>query len=143
MRIMGLKDSVHWFTWFILCSTVMMLTAFLLVILLKVTIHSEHHALRKGVDEMETKNDRIDIDFSLIVWKNYPIFQFFGVNFIFCILHVCNNQSMLFTQCLFQSSESCRLWYEFVKQTYMIDMNFYSRSWNSLFSALFTVHCAD
>lgn len=36
MRIMGLKDSVHWFTWFVLCATVMMLTAFILVLLLKV-----------------------------------------------------------------------------------------------------------
>jgi hypothetical protein len=36
MRIMGLKDSVHWFTWFILCTSVMMLTAILLVLLLKV-----------------------------------------------------------------------------------------------------------
>ncbi|UJR15712.1 hypothetical protein I4U23_002647 [Adineta vaga] len=35
MRIMGLNDSVHWLTWFILCTTVMMLIAFLLVLLLK------------------------------------------------------------------------------------------------------------
>jgi hypothetical protein len=36
MRIMGLNDSVHWFTWFILCTVIMMLTALLLVIILKV-----------------------------------------------------------------------------------------------------------
>ncbi|CAF4578630.1 unnamed protein product [Rotaria socialis] len=35
MKIMGLKDSVHWFTWFILCTTIMILTAILLVLLLK------------------------------------------------------------------------------------------------------------
>ncbi|CAM4819705.1 unnamed protein product [Rotaria magnacalcarata] len=35
MKIMGLKDSVHWFTWFILCTTAMILTAILLVLLLK------------------------------------------------------------------------------------------------------------
>ncbi|CAF2628741.1 unnamed protein product [Rotaria sp. Silwood2] len=35
MKIMGLKDSVHWFTEFILCTTVIMFTAFLLVLLLK------------------------------------------------------------------------------------------------------------
>jgi hypothetical protein len=36
MRIMGLNDSVHWFTWFILCAVVMMFNALLLVIILKV-----------------------------------------------------------------------------------------------------------
>ncbi|CAF2630332.1 unnamed protein product [Rotaria sp. Silwood2] len=35
MRIMGLNDSVHWFTWFILCTIVMIITATLLVIILK------------------------------------------------------------------------------------------------------------
>ncbi|CAF1095920.1 unnamed protein product [Adineta ricciae] len=35
MRIMGLKDSVHWLTWFILCTTVMLLIALLLALLLK------------------------------------------------------------------------------------------------------------
>ncbi|CAF3347478.1 unnamed protein product [Rotaria sp. Silwood1] len=35
MKIMGLKDSVHWFTWFVLCTTIMILTAFILVLLLK------------------------------------------------------------------------------------------------------------
>jgi hypothetical protein len=37
MRIMGLNDSVHWFTWFVLCTTVMLFTAILLVIILKVS----------------------------------------------------------------------------------------------------------
>lgn len=41
MRIMGLNDSVHWLTWFILCTTVMLLIAFALVLLLKVSTH--HH----------------------------------------------------------------------------------------------------
>jgi len=36
MRIMGLKDSVHWLTWFVLCTTVMIITAILLVLILKV-----------------------------------------------------------------------------------------------------------
>ncbi|CAF1011818.1 unnamed protein product [Rotaria sordida] len=35
MRIMGLNDSVHWFTWFILCFVVMITIAILLVIILK------------------------------------------------------------------------------------------------------------
>lgn len=35
MRIMGLNDSVHWFTWFVLCTTVMLMTALILVIVLK------------------------------------------------------------------------------------------------------------
>ncbi|CAF3444208.1 unnamed protein product [Rotaria sp. Silwood1] len=35
MRIMGLNDSVHWFTWFILCAVVMIITATILVIILK------------------------------------------------------------------------------------------------------------
>ncbi|CAF3930645.1 unnamed protein product, partial [Didymodactylos carnosus] len=35
MRIMGLYDTVHWFTWFIWCSTVMMITAIILVIIIK------------------------------------------------------------------------------------------------------------
>lgn len=37
MRIMGLNDSVHWLTWFILCAAVMLTTATLLAIILKVT----------------------------------------------------------------------------------------------------------
>ncbi|CAF0829832.1 unnamed protein product [Rotaria sordida] len=37
MKIMGLQDSVHWFTWFILCTTIMILTAFILVLLLKLS----------------------------------------------------------------------------------------------------------
>lgn len=37
MRIMGLYDSVHWFTWFVLCTVVMMSTALILVIILKVS----------------------------------------------------------------------------------------------------------
>lgn len=36
MRIMGLNDSVHWLTWFILCTAVMLTTALLLVLILKV-----------------------------------------------------------------------------------------------------------
>ncbi|CAM4887474.1 unnamed protein product [Rotaria socialis] len=35
MRIMGLNDSVHWFTWFVLCTAVMVTIALLLVIILK------------------------------------------------------------------------------------------------------------
>ncbi|CAF1162270.1 unnamed protein product [Adineta steineri] len=35
MRIMGLNDSVHWFTWFILCTATMLLIAFFLILLLK------------------------------------------------------------------------------------------------------------
>ncbi|CAF4091856.1 unnamed protein product, partial [Adineta steineri] len=35
MRIMGLNDSVHWFTWFVLCTVVMLITAILLVLILK------------------------------------------------------------------------------------------------------------
>ncbi|CAF3364219.1 unnamed protein product [Rotaria sp. Silwood2] len=36
MRIMGLYDSVHWFTWFILCALIMVIPATLLAIILKV-----------------------------------------------------------------------------------------------------------
>jgi len=36
MRIMGLNDAVHWFTWFVLCTSVMLITAILLAIILKV-----------------------------------------------------------------------------------------------------------
>ncbi|CAF0854184.1 unnamed protein product [Adineta ricciae] len=35
MRIMGLYDSVHWFTWFVLCVVVMLVTSLLLVLILK------------------------------------------------------------------------------------------------------------
>lgn len=35
---MGLKDSVHWLTWFILCTSVMVLIAILLAVLLKVNL---------------------------------------------------------------------------------------------------------
>jgi len=33
---MGLNDSVHWFTWFVLCTVVMMFTAVLLAVVVKV-----------------------------------------------------------------------------------------------------------
>lgn len=36
MRIMGLNDSVHWFTWFVLCTVIMIITAVLLIVILKV-----------------------------------------------------------------------------------------------------------
>lgn len=40
---MGLYDSVHWLTWFVLCTAVMMFTALLLVIILKVSyLQSDH-----------------------------------------------------------------------------------------------------
>ncbi|UJR30912.1 hypothetical protein I4U23_018422 [Adineta vaga] len=35
MRIMGLNDTVHWFTWFVLCTVVMLVTAIILVLILK------------------------------------------------------------------------------------------------------------
>jgi hypothetical protein len=37
MRIMGLNDSVHWLTWFIVCSVVMIIIALLLTIILIVS----------------------------------------------------------------------------------------------------------
>jgi hypothetical protein len=46
MRIMGLNDSVHWFTWFVLCTVVMIVTALLLVIILKVNNFIQNKNLR-------------------------------------------------------------------------------------------------
>ena len=97
MRIMGLKDAVHWLTWFILCTAVMMLTAFFLVLFLKVMVQSN------------TSN----VSFSLgsLVWKDHSIFQLRRAHSLLRLLHVCYHHAMFSAQHPVQSSESGSLRY--------------------------------
>jgi hypothetical protein len=70
MRIMGLNDSVHWFTWFILCTSVMLFTAVLLVVVIKVN-HQKYSEL------IENSISYIFFLFSLVKSLNIRVFQFY------------------------------------------------------------------
>lgn len=53
MRIMGLKDSVHWLTWFVLCTVIMIVNAILLILILKVNPNFNENLKRKFFFSME------------------------------------------------------------------------------------------
>lgn len=81
MRIMGLKDTVHWFTWFVLCTTVMMFSAFLLVVLLKVT--------KNFMEKISS------IDTFLFFWSSAKLLNILIFSFYFCFSSVIHLQRLL------------------------------------------------